>query len=326
MIKRKSIILLSIFIIFIILTICIFPERYVSVCLNGVLVWANFVLPSLFPFLFLTAILTKLNAVTSLSQKLSPLTKKVFNLSGISAYCFFTSVISGYPVGSKCVCDLYNNNLIQKEEVTRLSSLCSTSGPLFIIASVGVNMFNNKFIGFIIYLSHILSIIIVSVIWGLFGKNKKTSLCPMIPTKSADNILYESMYGAVISILCVGGFIAVFYTFSQILYDFKILTPLIFIFGGLFSLFSLDKNTSKFFSLGLIEMTTGCNALATLNGNFYIALACFLITFGGLSIIFQQSYYLKSAKVKMTKFILSKLIQALLSFGICFLLLLIFNR
>ena len=35
----------------------LFPERYVPVCLDGITIWALNVLPAVFPFLFVTALL-----------------------------------------------------------------------------------------------------------------------------------------------------------------------------------------------------------------------------------------------------------------------------
>ena len=82
-------------------------------------------------------------------------------------------------------------------------------------------MFLSKKIGFIIYLSHVLSALINGLIFRSYGKSETTIRSRLSPKKDL-NVLYESVYNAVISVLIVGGFVSVFYVFSDILYDFKI--------------------------------------------------------------------------------------------------------
>ena len=127
--------LVTLTIIFLIITLAVFPDKYSKTTYDGVVLWAISVMPSLLPYFFLTAILTKLNVLTNVLDKFTPLTKKVFHLQGISFYAFFMSILSGYPVGSKLTADLYENGLIDKTESFKLCLLCSTSGPLFIIGA-----------------------------------------------------------------------------------------------------------------------------------------------------------------------------------------------
>ena len=49
-----------------------FSDRYLSVVAEGIALWAAVVLPSLFPFFFLTALLTGLNAVSGLAARMTP--------------------------------------------------------------------------------------------------------------------------------------------------------------------------------------------------------------------------------------------------------------
>lgn len=291
----------------------IMPGKYIKACQTGISLWAACVLPATFPFLFLTALITKLGYVNKISRFLSPATKKIFNLPGISGYVLLVSVISGYPVGAKIIADLKEGGAITSSEATKISAVASTSGPLFILGSVGTNMFSSVKTGAIILISHYLATILSGII--LRGKKEQSAEKTFTPRADENEVLYSAMYNSVISVMCVGGFIAAFYTLSVMLEDMKILYPLSFIIDNLPFSDGLGGGISK----GLIEMTSGCKELAA-SGNFLAVPSCaFIITLGGMSIIFQQLAYLKKAGVKTGFFILSKLLQATLAFIVCLL-------
>ena len=238
--KNFSLLLvLSFFIIIIILN----PNTYSASCLTGLKLWLYAVLPSLLPFFFLTALLTKTGTLLSLSEKLSPLSKFLFKQKGLSFYAFVMSIISGYPVGSRIVYDLYKQGIISRNESEKLSVLASTSGIIFIIGVVGNTMFKNQTIGLAIYLAHVLSAILVGIIFRNHGldyedNNVKINL-------NANESLYQLVYDSVISALVVGGFISIFYVFTDVALNNNLLYPLEFIFDKIFSVLSGSKEISN---------------------------------------------------------------------------------
>ena len=291
--------------------IIIYPERYISCCLNGFIMWAECVLPSLFPFMVITLIMIK----SGFAEKASLPLKKVtglFSLPPAAAVCFIISICSGYPAGSRCLLECYENGCLSKRDMKKLSVLCSTSGPLFIIGSVGVRMFDDKGAGWKILLAHFLSVLIIALLISIFSKRDKTEEIRRAPVKS--NVLYDSFYGAVISVAVAGGFIAFFAVTARILSDFNFLI----VFEKFIALFT-DEQSARAVSLGLVEVTCGCLELSKVTGNLKLPLAGFLITFGGVSILLQQLAYLSKAGVKPLYFVFIKFVQGI---G-CFLILLL---
>lgn len=318
-------VILTVALVFFVVVLAIFPDRYVAVTKQGIMLWAVAVLPSLLPYFFLTTLLTKTGVLSKASKLFKPLTEKAFRLSGISAYAFFMSILSGYPVGSKIVSDLYGQALISKGEAKRLSVLCSTSGPLFIIGAVGVSMFESKIAGFIIYACHIVSQILTALFLRGFGEKATCNgLAPL--HLNENNALYDAVYSSVISSLVVGGFVSIFYVLAQILIDFKIILPLSYLFNPLFSsLGASGSETSIGFVVGLVEFTKGCNLLSQLGLNpLNVSLCCFLITFSGVSVIMQALSFLEKAKVNPLFYIASKIISAIFATLLCYFSCLIF--
>lgn len=310
-------IILALFLLFLIICLSIFPDKYSKSTFNGIALFAVSVLPSLLPYFFLTAILSRLNVLSCFLKKFDNFTSKVFRINGYSAYAFFMSILSGYPVGSKIVYELHSNNLISDSESSRLSLLSSTSGPLFIIGAVGSTMFESKTCGVIIYIAHVLSAVLTCLIFRKSGTPSKMLKNYDLANKS-DGVLYESIYSAVISCLIVGGFVSVFFVISQILIDFKILYPLSLLFNSILAPLS-SANEGLALAVGLIEFTNGSKMLSLIATNsLTVSLSCFIITFGGISGILQSLVFLNKANVKSSFFILGKVIQATIAFVLCY--------
>lgn len=285
----------------------IYPDRYVNCCFTGFALWAECVLPSLFPFMVLSLILAKTGIAERASLPLKKAADK-FNLPPSAAACFILSAVSGYPAGSRMLAEFYDRGTLSGSDCRKLAPLCSTSGPLFIIGSVGFKTFGDKFLGFKIFAAHLLSVALISLVYCRFFCKKEKSLPPKPPVKSG-NVLYDCFYGAVVSVAAAGGFIAFFYVVAQFLCDFNILLPL----EKFLNLFA-EKNAAKAICIGLAEATSGCRLLANSPSPAKGAIAGFMITFGGFSIILQQLSYLTKTGVKPLKFILFKFAQGVLCF------------
>lgn len=312
-------ILICITLLFFMVVLIIYPDRYIKTSFEGIKLFALTVMPSLLPFFFLTGLLTKIADFNKMVKAFSPISSLLFNASGISVYIFLMSILSGYPVGARITYDLRKNGVISQKDATVMSIFCSTSGPLFVIGAVGTGMFQDKRVGFIIYLSHILSAILSGIIFRFLGEKPQKN-GELLPQNNTGNILYESIYDAVISVMIVGGFVSIFYVLSKVLCDFNLLKPLIFVFSKIFSPISKNFDYSSFFCQGLIECTRGINLLSSYKNAFSYSLATSLISFGGISIIMQSVIYLSRSKIKTWLFLIGKITQMLLSFTVSFIL------
>lgn len=282
------------------------PARYAEAVLDGVSLWAANVLPAAFPFLFLTSLLTGLPPFSAAAGKLARPAGRVFRLSGAGAAAAILAALSGYPVGAKMVLGLAEDGTVGGEETFRLACLCSTSGPMFLVGSVGM-MYGSAGAGWILLASHLLAVWTVCFLLGI-GKT-----APSVPParRAPDRaLLYHSVLQAVLSILCVGGLIALFAAFSRMASDLGIFRALSPLFGG---------NTAYAEGVlgGLLEMTTGCAALSRLKTPLSLACCCALATFGGMCVLCQQTAFLSQAGVRLLPFLGVKLLQAALAFLFC---------
>ena len=170
----------GILLLVIIILIAINPAKYSTVAFNGLSVWAKVLVPSLLPFFVLTKLLASTGIIDDICKLFAPITTKLYNCPKQSAYVFLMSIITGYPVGSKLISDLYQNGQISKIQAIKTSSFCSTSGPMFILGTVAIGMFASPKMGYVILISHILG----ALLNGLFYRNIKDK--NLQPSKNCD--------------------------------------------------------------------------------------------------------------------------------------------
>lgn len=303
MVKRKVLKSLPAAVLLVAAMVCLLssPAKYGRSILDGVSLWAICVLPATFPFLFLTALFTRLSLFESISERLSPFFSKTFKVSGAGGCAALLSAVSGYPVGARSVLDLFESGRIDENETFRLACLASTSGPMFLVGAVGSGMFSSPTLGWIMLACHFFGVWSVCFCMKFFGKAPKVSHGLFMKD---GNALYDSLYHSVISILCVGGAIALFYSFSEML--LTVLPPLPPFGEGLVR--------------GLMEMTAGCKAFSATPSPLSAAISCFLVTFGGMCVLTQQLAFLTPAGVKVLPFLVVKFIQGAVAGTLCFVL------
>lgn len=323
LIKNLVSILFVLYIIFLI----IFINTNFSAAKNGLILFANNVLPSLFPFFIAAELLQYTNLVFYLSKKFNKLMKPLFNLPGSAVYPFIIGMISGYPVGAQIVCNLYKENICSKEESERMLPLCNNSGLLFVIATVGISFYNSSTIGFVLFTIHIISAIIVGIITGFFSKNNYTEINnysfkrqPYIKFSNLGNILKQSIKNSIKNVLIVGGFITFFSVVISIITNTKILYPTNFILS---KIFNINYNIINAVSIGIIEFTHGLNLLSHVfdkNITLIFSLSSLLIGFGGLSVFLQVMGISSNYNLSIKKYLLGKSLQGIIAFFITYLL------
>lgn len=168
-------------------------------------------------------------------------------------------------------------------------------------------MLDNVSYGVIILFSHYLSAIITGLVFcnvrrlNATKSNVKPRVKPL-----PDNVIGDSINDSVLSVLSVGGLIAIFSLVIDVLYDLKF--------------FDLFGNYSPL-AVGFFEMTRGAKEIIKnppSTGALLAALTGFT-SFGGLCIFLQATTFLKEAKVRSSYYFLVKVFQGLVGAGIAYL-------
>ena len=109
------------------------PEVSAQAARDAMLLCAQTLIPSLFPFFVLSSLLIACGASELLSALLSPLMRPLFGLSGTGAAALALGLCGGYPVGARTAAELVENGALSQEEGERLLAFCNNAGPGFLL-------------------------------------------------------------------------------------------------------------------------------------------------------------------------------------------------
>lgn len=288
------------------------PSYYLASATKGLTIFATSVLPSLFPFYFCSLLLTYMGAVDAISRLGEKPIRKLYNTPKESAYALFLSMLCGYPVGASTICELYQCNIFDTDDAKAACAFCSTSGPIFMIGTIGGAIFERVEIGWIVLVSHYLGAIINGLI---FRKRKRTSQINVkISSNDAQNALSNAISKATINMLYVGGYIVLC---GMIADTFDLI-------GISSAIDSLPHDLScaiKSVLYGAVEMTRGIIQSANCSNVQLATLLCTTaVSFGGLSITLQNYTFLSKCDVSMFSILARKITQCLISALIAFVL------
>lgn len=314
----------TIIIILIMLIIVKNPKRYSEGTISGLKLFFSSVLPGLFPFMLLTKLLTELGIAFKFSNKLSKISQKTFKTPGVSLFAFFMSIMSGYPIGAKIISDLYQKKLISASDAKKMSTFCTTSGPIFIVGSVGTIMFGSYKIGLILYCSHITSSILLGIIYGHLIKSPNPTTPPQIVMETKQkNIISHCINETINGLFVVGAYITIFFLITELLDNIGFMKVLLMGINAILSKLKIETNLTTGTVYGLLEITRGAKILSTSTSKASIILTSGLLSFSGFSIIFQSMAFLKNTQIKTHEFLFQKFMHMLLSMAICYLMLII---
>lgn len=318
---------ISLVLLFVMLVIISSPLVFTNGTIEGLKLFVFSVLPGLFPFMLLTKLLTELGVIFKFSQKLDKFSYKIFGTPGVSMYAFLMSILSGYPIGAKIISDLYKKELISEKDAQKMSVFCTTSGPIFVIGTIGSIMLKSYLLGVIIYISHILSSLVLGIFYNLVNRKNsnelKTNANKQIVITKKQNILGICISDTINSLFVVGAYITLFYLISELLTLLKIFTSLKFLICLCLQKIGISGTLVEGTLFGIVEVTRGSKILSGFSGISPVILISGLISFSGISIIMQSLVFLKEAKIKTHTFVFSKCVHSVLSMLICYILLLI---
>ena len=290
-------------------SLLLFSSSNLPAIKKGLSLWANSVVPALFPFFVATELLMSTNFVTILGRFLNKIVQPLFNIRGEGSFGFIMGLISGYPVGAKIVTDFRNKGICSQDEGNRMLAFTNNSGPLFIIGTVGVSLFANKSIGLLLFVTHLMACITVGIILKIFSPQKhidnKINIC---------NTKNNSSSNAISTILMIGSFVVIFSVVISILKELHILDLLSNFITPALSFLGIDSSFAIPILSGIIELTNGISLVSTIhlkNISINIIICAFLLGFGGISVCLQVYSIISKSDLSIKTYIIGKFLQGL---------------
>lgn len=255
---------------------------------NGWELCEGVIIPSLLPIMILTNIIIKSKARRAFDWTFGFLFEKLFRLPQYCAGAVILGLVGGYPAGAVLTSNLFENGFITSKQAQRIMSFNFSSGIAFTITAVGTIYFHNTKTGVVLYLSGIISSVILCSISGWLSKEKIANQQPVITSQSISDAMIDAVETTIKSILIMCAYIILFSSLIKVLNIPSCILPFLEITNGLFS-------NTKAFPL-----------------EFYSLCLCF----GGFCIHFQIIGELKKMKIKYSVFLLSRIAGAGISYAI----------
>ena len=238
-------------------------------------------------------------------------------------------ILSGYPIGAKIVCDMRNSNVLTKSESERLLSFTNNSGPLFILGTIGIGLFQDTTIGIVLLITHILASLIVGIIFR-FWKYKDTNIAsskttyksPVNNSSNIGEILSSSIKNSIFTILNIGGFIVFFSVIISIFNKSYLINLVHTLFSPIFNIFNITPDFAHGIINGFLEITNGLQQISSIpirNISFSIIICAFILGFGGISVILQVYSFTSKTDISIKPYILGKFSQGIISALLTFL-------
>lgn len=269
-------------------------KEVANVILEAVNLFFKKVFVSLFPMFILNDILINLNIPYYFYLLFNKLFLKVFHTSGLGAYVFIMSLISGTPSNAYILKELVELEKLSIEEANHFLTFTYFSNPLFLTVMLST-IFNARIVLKIILCHYIANIII-----GILMRNKAPKIVTnqkYTQNKSKSSII-KSINKSISTLLMILGTICFYMLLTFIVTN---LLP--------------DNLLIKTLISGFLEITNGLNTITSLNIFIQIKeiIATAIISFGGLSIHTQIKAILENTNMNYSYFLKGRIMQSIIS-------------
>ena len=299
------------------LALMFWPQEAMEAAREGLRLCYNVILPSLFPFFVLSALVVDLGLAGYIGRALEGLMRPLFRVPGACASAFVLGFVGGYPVGARTALSLYQKGMCTKTEAERLLAFCNNSGPAFILGVVGAGVFASSRVGVLLYLAHAAASVCVGLLFRFYRGEEGRREGRAAPTFQAERFT-TAFTGAIknsfLSTLNICAFVVFFTVVIKLLFLSGVLPGLAGVLGTLFSPLGFSTRWAERLLTGLIELTSGVWTLTgagTMSGR--LSMAAFLLGWAGLSVHCQVLSFLGGSGLSVKTYIGGKLLHGGLS-------------
>lgn len=281
------------------MSLVLLPEASSSAVKNGLKLCYERLLPTLFPFAVISAILTQIGGTKKITEVIGKPFSRLFGLSPSCASAFILGAVCGMPLGPRTAELLYENGEITKKELTKITALSCNAGIGFTVVGVGYGLWGSMRFGWLLYLIQIISVCISGAV---FYREKVPTFAPLTPKtnkKAFFTVLCEAISKSAVGMLSVCAFVVFFNVLTAVVTHVASLI-------GLPPLFSAVLGS-------ITEISSGCALLRELAlssspaiGNIAKSLTFFAIGWSGICVHAQTVYTVEKSSPDLKKYFILK--------------------
>jgi len=303
----------------------VFPSAALAAAKEAALLWWERVFPALLPFMLCVGLLERVFS----GQRAGGTRRGDYQSPAGQWPVFLIGALAGYPAGAKLVGGLQERGALSPEDGQRVALFANLPSPGFLLSVVAIGLYGDKRVFWPMFLP---ALAVAGVVffrvkggeWRVERRKKRGAFSnhkvfgenpPQLSTLHfpLSTVITDAIFDAVLSLLRIGGCLIVCAVVGALL--FAVGLPAL-----LARVLPLTEEVIRILLGGAMEMTWGMSALAgsTLPLRLQLALGCFFVTFGGLSVFMQSLCFMKMQSG--ARYLLGKLVMGLAAGALAFLL------
>ena len=291
--------------------ILLFPSAAAEGARTGLRFCGEILVPSIFPFMVLSAFVVKSGVASRLSTVLQPVTRRLFRLPGCTGATIVIGLIGGYPAGARGIKALIERGDITPAQGERMLSFAVGAGPAFVISVVGTGLLGSGTAGVILFFSQIAAAILIGIFTGHFFQDPRPS-APLHKTETPSDpdfttALVESSADSTNGMLNMCAFVVLF---SAVLNIMRVSGASGWITSALMALGLSESTASSLLSI-LLEVTSGCTEASRAGAS--PTLISFALGWSGACVHFQIAASLNGVRFSRMHFTLFRFVHGLLA-------------
>lgn len=305
---KRRLVVFSVIIFFCLMLV--FPGPVFDGASKGILLWFQIVLPTLLPFMFISALMIHTGAIHFISRFFGPFLSRLLGVSGDGSFAVLTGFLCGYPMGAKTTAELLKTGRISLKEAGYLLSFCNNTSPMFIVSYLAMRHLKEPDLLVPSAAILFLSPLFCSALFRRFylGKRQKSSVPFRKETARSDKrnfsltLLDSCMMNSFEAIAKVGGYIMLFSILIQ-----------------LFRQLPSCSSTGVQVFTAFLEVTNGIPMIMRFDLPFSIrwVFVMSLTSFGGLCAAAQTGSMIQGTRLKLSAYITEKLATMLVTSFLC---------
>lgn len=295
--KKITAFLLTALFIFMIL----YPGIILEGAKTGILLWFEAVLPSLLPYMIISNFVISAGLSGEIAFIMRP-AAGLLRISSSSAYCILSGIFFGYPACAVSASRMFRNGEIDRDTASFCACAFNNISPAFIAGFLCTGILDSAAaiapVLILFYSSVLLSAVIIRI--SLFKNLSKEPSARRASPKPPPGFADAAVMSALVNIAKLGGYIVIFSIVASVL--------------------SLIPWKYSCIFCGITEITTGIQRISEIftDRGLLLTLVMPLLSFGGVSGIFQTFGVDTDGIIGRKKYFLSKLIAAGVSAALTF--------
>ncbi len=275
---------------------------------TGVYMCLNTLVPSLFPFVILSCLITRSRAAKLLFCPFAPIMRHVFRLPACAAPVLILGLTAGYPVGAKITAALYEKEELNREQAARLLSFCTAPGYAFCAYTASAVSGSTACV-IILFISTALPPLFIGAIRAFFAPKPKNLQAVENPPFDFTDTVRDGV--SAMASMC--GFLVVFSALLSVLQSSGIFRTLV----ALFTALGFTVSDAGAFLTYFLEVTAGVTHSAY--WHLPLSVTAFGLGFAGLCIHLQLFSFFRRKAFPMSKYtyLIFRFLTALCSSYVC---------